>query len=96
LRRGIHLDLARLHRLGDLAHQLDREQAVAQVGASVHADEVGQLEAPLERAGGDAHVQEIAVLVAVLRLAAGDHQQVLARGDVDLVCLKPATASVMR
>jgi hypothetical protein len=33
-------------------------------------------------------VQEIAVLVAVFRLAAGDHQQVLARDDVDLALLE--------
>src|SRR4051812_32287260 len=72
------VDLARLHRLGDLALQGDAEQAVGKLGAA-DLHEVGQLEAALEGAVGNADVQEIAVLAALLAAAAGDGQHVLVR-----------------
>jgi hypothetical protein len=84
LSAGADVDLARFHRLGDLAHQLDGEQAILQIGA-LDAHEVGQLGAAFERAGGNPRMELIAFLGAVLRLAARDHQQVLLLGDVDLV-----------
>jgi molecular chaperone IbpA len=70
-----------------VAHQLDPKQAVGELGAR-HPDEVGELEAALERAGGDADMQEIAVAAAILALSR-DHQHVLLRRDVDLVALEP-------
>ena len=57
--RAADTDLARLHRLGDLADQVDQQQAVLQVGA-LDLDMVGKPEAPLERAGGDAAIDIIA------------------------------------
>jgi len=45
-------DLLWLHCLWDLAHQLDGQQPVLEVGAA-HLDMVGKREAALERAGRD-------------------------------------------
>ena len=85
LRSAADVDLPRLHRLGDLAHQLDREQPVLQVRAP-DLDMVGKREAALERAVGDPAIDEVAaLLVALVRLAARDQQHVLLGGDVDLV-----------
>src|SRR4051794_21614932 len=81
------VDLARLHRLGDLALQRDAEQAVGQLGAA-DPDEIGKLEAALEGAVGDPHVQEIAVLAPLLAAAAGDGQHVLVRDDLDILALE--------
>ena len=82
------LDLARLHRLGDLAHQLNRQEAVPKVGTA-HLDVVGQREAALERAVSDAAVDVVGTaLLIVLALAAGDDQHVLLRSDVDLAGLE--------
>ena len=65
------VDLPRLHRLGDLADQLDREQAVLQVRAA-HLDMVGKREAPLERAGGDPAIDVVgAAVLELLVLLAG-------------------------
>src|ERR1700759_985599 len=47
---GIDLDLARLHRVRNLADEGDGEQAVLHLGA-LDPDEVGKLEAALQRAG---------------------------------------------
>ena len=76
------LDLARLHRLGHLALQLDVEQAVRELGTD-DLDVVGELEAMLEGALRDAAMQ---VLDAVLGLAdlALHRQHVLVRGDVQV------------
>lgn len=82
------VDLPRLHRLGDLAHQLDREQAVLQVRAA-HLDMVGKRETPLERAGRNPAVNVIvAAVLALFGLLAADDQHVLLGGDVDLVALE--------
>ena len=79
----------RLHRLGDFAHQLDRQQPVLEVRAA-HLDMVGKREAPLERAVRNAAVDVVvALLLGFLFLAAGDDQHVLLGGDVDLVGLEP-------
>src|SRR4051794_40568694 len=83
------VDLLGLHRLGDLAHQLDRQQPVLEVRA-FDLDMVGEREAALERAGCDSAIDVIvALLLAFVVLAAGDDQHVLLRGDVDLVGLEP-------
>src|SRR3546814_4683083 len=74
-----------LHRLRNLAHQFDRQQAVSQVGL-FDPHEIGEFETALEAAVGDADMQE-ARAVAALRffLAPGDLEQVLLGRDVDLV-----------
>ncbi len=46
-------DLARLHRLGDLAGKVDMQQAVLQAGA-LDLDMVGELEAALKEAALEA------------------------------------------
>ena len=85
---GVHCDLLWLHCFGHFAHQFDHQQAVGKVGV-LDADEVGQLEAALEAAGGDAQVQIGALVVLVLLAPLARHQQqVLLRGDVDLVGLE--------
>src|SRR5712691_11428186 len=60
---------ARLQALGHVAHEVDMEQAVLELGA-LDLDVVGELEAPLERARRDAAVQELAPLLLGLLLAA--------------------------
>src|SRR3546814_213866 len=81
-------DLVRLHRLGHFAHQVDGQQAVAQVGA-VDAHEIGELEAALEGACRNAAIEQLAFLAFLRRrLAAADGQHILLRGDVDLVSLE--------
>src|SRR3546814_2963753 len=57
--------------LGDLAHQLDGEQAVLELRTG-HLDVVGKVEAPLEGTGGDAameilHPVLLGVLLGTLR-----------------------------
>src|SRR5215218_5115801 len=75
--RSADVDLLGLHRLGDLAHQLDREQAVLEVRAP-DLDMVGKREAPLERTRRDPTVDVIAaLLVVLLALAAGDDEHIL-------------------
>ena len=85
---------ARLQPLGHVAHQLDAEQAVLELGA-VDLDMVGQLEAQLERAAGNAAVQELASLVlgvfAPRMLRAFSLTSIFSSS-----WLKPATAIVMR
>src|SRR6185312_9439903 len=83
------LDLLRLHRLGDLALELDRQHPVLHVRA-LDLDMVGKREAALERAVGDPAIDEVAVLLlTLLGLAARDDQLVLLAGDVDLVRREP-------
>src|SRR5262245_43832651 len=74
---------ARLQALRDIAHEVDIEEAVLEVG-TLHLDVVGELEAPLDRAGGDAAVQELALLVIGLLLGA-DAEHLLLDVDMDLV-----------
>ena len=62
-RAAADFDPARLHRLGQHALERDAEQAVLEAGLA-RFDEVGELEAPLERAGGDAAVQILALALA--------------------------------
>ena len=79
----LDLDPARLHLLGHLAHQLDRQQPISDAGTR-HLDVVGELEAALERAGGDAAVQVLLRVPVGLLLAAHD-QQVGLRREIQLV-----------
>ena len=81
------VDFPRLHRLGDLADQLDGEQAVLQVGAA-HLNMVGQREAPLERARGDAAIDVIGAALVRLSSSSRNDQHVLLGGDVDLFGLE--------
>src|SRR5690348_16902640 len=60
--RSADVDLLGLHRFGDLADELDREQPVFQIRA-LDLDMVGEREAPLERAVGDSAIDEVAVLL---------------------------------
>ena len=53
------LDLAGLGGLGDLADEVDMEEAVLQARA-LHLDMVGELEAALEGARGDAAIKDLA------------------------------------
>ena len=55
-------DLARLLRLGNLAHEVDVQETVLE-GRALHLDVVGKLEAALERAGRDALVEHLAAVV---------------------------------
>ena len=54
-------DRAGLHRLGNLADEIDVEEAVLEARA-LHLDVVGELEAALEGAGGDAAIEDLACL----------------------------------
>src|SRR5688500_2185968 len=60
-------DLARLLRLGDLAHEVDVQEPVRELGAR-DLDIVGKLEAALEGAGRDALIEHLAGLLAGLFL----------------------------
>lgn len=60
-------DRARLHALGQIAHKIDVQKAVLEIGA-LHLDVVGELEAALEGTRGDAAMQEIALLAVGLLL----------------------------
>ena len=63
-RRRCDRDLAGLHRLGDLADEIDVEEAVLEARAG-HLDMVGELEAALEGARGDAAIEHLAPVLAV-------------------------------
>src|SRR5262245_53951698 len=76
-------DAARLQALRDIAHEVDMQQTVLELGA-LHLDVVGELEAALEGSGGDAAVQELALLVLGLLLGA-DGEHLLLDVDVELV-----------
>ena len=65
---GRDRDGAGLHGLGQLAHELDMQQAVFQAG-SFHHHMVGELEFPLETAGRDAAMEEGALLLLALLLS---------------------------
>src|SRR3546814_17039982 len=54
---AVDRDLLRLHRLRNLAHQFDRQQAVSQVGL-FDPHEIGEFETALDAAVGDADLQE--------------------------------------
>src|SRR5690606_37638684 len=71
------------HGLGHFAYEVDHQQAVRQVGL-IHAHEVRELEATFEAAVGDADMEHVAVR-SLLALAALDRQQVLLRGDLEIV-----------
>ena len=60
-------DRARLHRLGNLADEIDVEEAVLKARA-LHLDMVGELEAALEGARGDAAIEHFVALGVVLGL----------------------------
>src|SRR5215471_8130219 len=74
-------NLARLHRLRDLADEIDVKQAVLERRAA-DLDVLGELEDALERACGDALVEHLALLLVGLGLLlALDRQGVLLRLD---------------
>src|SRR5687768_13986745 len=62
-------NLARLHRLRNLADEVDVEQAVLKACAG-DLDMVGELEAALEGAGGDAAIENLTVLACLFLLLA--------------------------
>src|ERR1051326_4388350 len=68
-------NLARLQRLGDLAHEIDVKQAVLEARA-LDLDVVGELEAALERPRGNALVEHFAGLLGLRLLLAADRQGV--------------------
>ena len=59
------LDLAGLRGLGDLADEVDMEEAVLEARA-LHLDMVGELEAALEGARGDAAIEDLAAFLGGL------------------------------
>src|SRR5262249_47439150 len=73
-RLGADRDLARLHRLGDLADEIDVKQAVLQAG-TLDLDVIGELEPALERARGNALVEHLAGLLGLDLLFAADRQR---------------------
>src|SRR5262245_6810541 len=78
-------DLARLLRLGNLAHEIDVQESVLEARA-LHLDVVGKLEDALERAGRDALIEHLTDGLLVLRLfLAFDRQRVFLRFDRKLV-----------
>src|SRR6185437_15518206 len=77
-------DDARLLGLGNLAHEVDVQEAVL-ADRPGHDDMVGELEAALEGAGGDALVEHVALLVRLRGLLRSAHgQRVFARFDIKL------------
>src|SRR5882757_10736993 len=60
-------DLARLLRLGNLAHEIDVQESVLQRRA-LDLDVVGKLEDALERARRDALIEHLAAVLLVLQL----------------------------
>ncbi len=73
-------------------HEIDREQAVRQIGPQ-HLHAVGQQERPLELARGDAAMQELPVFVVAL--PATNAELVFFQRDLELVSRDPATARVI-
>src|SRR4051812_43585276 len=65
---GPDLDPARLHGLRDLTHQLNREQAIVEPGAT-HLYVVSDVEGLLERASRDPTMQILPALVGAALLA---------------------------
>jgi len=87
-RRAANRNLARLHRLGHLAHEIDRQQSISQVSAS-DADKIGKLETAFERARRDSAIEQVAlVALAILRFARADRQLALVRADFNLIGFK--------
>src|SRR6185437_9178257 len=76
-------DGARLLGLGNLAHQVDVQEAVL-ADRPGHDDMVGELEATLEGAGCDALVEHVALLVLLGLLRSAYGQRVLAGLDREL------------
>src|SRR5947209_2856512 len=58
-------NLARLFRLGDLAHEVNVQEAIRELRAG-NLDIVGKLEAALERAGRDALIEHLALVLGLL------------------------------
>src|SRR5215470_4834562 len=82
-------DLARLLRLGNLAHEIDVQESVLQRRALDH-DVVGKLEDALERARRDALIEHLAAVLLVLHLLlALDGQGVLLGLERQLVLTEP-------
>jgi hypothetical protein len=81
---GLAVDLypPRLHRFRYFADEIDLKQAVFK-RCLLDLDMIGQAKASLERPRGDALVDEF--LVASLRAAPGDGQEILLRGDGDVL-----------
>src|SRR3546814_5206818 len=67
-------DLVRLHRLGHFAHQVDGQQAVAQVGA-VDAHEIGELERSEEHTSELQSLMRISYAVFCLKKKNKEHKQ---------------------
>src|SRR5919198_2151009 len=81
-------DLARLLRLGNLAHEINVQESVLE-GRALHLDVVGKLEDALERTSRDALIEHLAVVLLVLRLfLAFDRQLVFFRFDRKFVLAK--------
>src|ERR1700751_4208014 len=83
---GRDFDPPRLHRLRQFALQLDLQETLIERSA-LHPNEVGEVEAALERAAGNAVIEIFALVLLGIRLAADD-QRVLVDGDADLVRLE--------
>ena len=77
-------DLARLLGLGDLAHEIDVQQAVLE-GRVLHLHMIGKLEDALEGARGDALIEHLAILLFLGLLGALDRQRVFFRFDRQIV-----------
>src|SRR5437762_1190067 len=82
LRAGVDRNAARLLGLGDLADEIDVEQAVLERGV-LHLHEIGKLEDALEGTRGDAAVEHFGIVLAVLvgSFLALDRQRVFLRDD---------------
>src|SRR5260370_34764786 len=77
------LDLARLHRLGDLTHEIDMEQTIGEARAG-DLDMVGELEMALEGASRDAAMQIFRGVLVLPGLAANQELVLLDR-DVEIL-----------
>src|SRR5207245_3678797 len=80
-------DLARLLRLGNLAHEIDVQESVLE-GRTLDLDIVGKLEDAFERTRRDALIEHLTAVLLVLRLfLAFDRQRVFLRFDRKFVPL---------
>src|SRR6185437_2597995 len=83
---GLNRDPSGLHRLRDLAFELDLQQTLVE-RSSLDLYKISEAEAPLERTARDAAVEIFAAVLLIVG-AASHHQRILVNGDIDLIGLK--------
>src|SRR6185437_13828473 len=85
VRLGADRDLARLLAFGNLAHEVDMQEAVLEIRAA-NLDMVGELELALERARCDALIEHLAFLLFLFGfLLAADGELVFLHLKIELL-----------